>query len=92
MAKQELKVGDLVKWGIPSKEKEIQHAMVVEFHDSYGDGIPPYWIAMRGDGSRWSICRATQTGKTSTRGTWFNVSKLRGDRWDRVTVSGVLVR
>ena len=98
MAKEMLKIGDLVEWGVPGVDKTPIHAMVIEYYDGRWTDGEVYWIAMRGDGSRWTINRCTspdRTGycKNSNRGSWWSMNRLGPDfsPWNGVRTGGILV-
>lgn len=91
MAKEMLKIGDLVKWGVPGVDKSPIHAMVIDYWDGR-DGDPKFWMAMRGDGTKWKLYRvnAPTRGRQcypSSRGSWWGIE---GDRFVCAT-SSVLV-
>ena len=52
MAKEMLKIGDLVQWRVPSLDKTPIHAMVIDYCE---DGDMKFWTAMRGDGTKWAV-------------------------------------
>jgi len=85
MAKVELKVGDLIQWGVPGfdNKEEIgmvpQPAMVIDFeYDIDGAGIAiPSWIAMRGDGTKWALT-PSRGYRGPNRGKWWDISQIGG--------------
>ena len=90
MAKEMLKVGDLVQWGVPGVDKTPIHAMVIEHMEVHlGAEGKSIWIAIRGDGTKWSAMRCTGTGQISSRGTWWSVNRT--DVSSKVVVGGILV-
>ena len=90
MAKEVLKIGDLVQWGVPGVDKTPIHAMVIDYWDGR-DGDVKFWIAMRGDGTKWTVSPYSfASGKVTNRGSWWQVAQI-GVSGMRVRLSGVLV-
>ena len=93
MAKEMLKIGDLVEWGVPGVDykKGIgmvpQHAMVIDFEDGI-DGVVPFWIAMRGDGTKWALTPWIPAIGPE-QGKWWDISQIGGTA--RVRTSPVFV-
>jgi len=91
MAKENLKVGDLVQWGVPGVDPSLVHAMVIDYWDGRGGDVP-FWTAMRGDGTKWTVARwSRSSGNVTSRGNWWSIAQIGGDRRMRVQTSSVLV-